>query len=139
KPARLQGHFEFKDVQFRYATGPEILKKINLEIEPLKTTAFVGATGSGKSTLIKLLLRFYEPLAGQILLDGVSLSEFDIRNLRSRIGLVSQDDFLFPGTVRENLLYGRPDATEEEMIQAAKLAEAHEFIAKLQWGYDTKV
>lgn len=133
----IEGHFEFKNVDFKYSTGPTILKDLNVEIQPRKTTAFVGSTGSGKSSLVKLLLRFYEPSAGQILLDGVSLADYDISSLRSRVGFVSQDVFLFHGTVRDNILYGAPNATEDELIHAAKLSEAHNFIMALPERYDT--
>jgi len=139
KVAAIEGQFEFQNVNFKYATGPSVLKNVSLEIQARKTTAFVGSTGSGKSSLVKLLLRFYEPSSGTILLDGTSLADFDITSLRSRIGFVSQDVFLFHGTVRENIIYGQPTANEAQLLHAAKLAEAHNFIMALPEGYDTMI
>ncbi|MCB0407386.1 MAG: ABC transporter ATP-binding protein [Bdellovibrionales bacterium] len=131
------GHFEFKDVNFSYKTGPTILKNIHLEILPHKTTAFVGSTGSGKSTLVKLLLRFYEPNSGDIYLDSKDIKSIDLNSLRKNIGLVSQDVFLFHGTVKENIAYGNPKASEEEIQNAARMAEADEFIQNLPQKYET--
>lgn len=139
KVQSIDGHFQFQDVDFKYSSGPLVLKNVNLEIQPRKTTAFVGSTGSGKSSLVKLLLRFYEPSIGKILLDGTSLKDFDNMSLRARIGFVSQDVFLFHGTVMENILYGAPGATGDEVIQAAKLAEAHGFIMNLPDKYETMI
>lgn len=136
-PKHISGDFEFTNVDFSYNSGPVVLKNLNFSIPAKKTTAFVGSTGSGKSSIVKLLLKFYEPQQGQILLDGKALKKYDTQSLRSRIALVSQDVFLFHGTVRENLLYGNPDADEEALIHAAQLAEAHEFISQLPLGYDT--
>lgn len=137
KPKSLKGQFSLNNVSFAYQTGPMILKEIHIDIPAQKTTAFVGPTGSGKSSLVKLLLRFYEPSAGRILLDGRDLSEYDLTALRARIGLVSQDVFLFHGTVKDNILYGQPEASHDEVIKAAHLAEAHDFITSLPEGYDT--
>lgn len=134
---KLQGHFQFKNLNFKYKTGNMVLNNLNVEILPSKTTAFVGSTGSGKSTLVKLLLRFYEPTKGEIFLDDKNLSEYDSHFLRQRVGLVSQDVFLFHGTVKENIAYAKPDASMEEVLKASKLAEAHEFIEMLPEGYDT--
>lgn len=136
---KTEGHFLFQDVCFKYQTGPLVLKNIDLEIKPHKTTAIVGSTGSGKSSLLKLLFRFYEPTSGQIMLDGILLKNFDISQLRERIAYVSQDVFLFHGTVRENILYGNLNATDAQILDAAKLAEAHEFISRLPQGYDTMI
>lgn len=137
-PAKtLKGEIEFQHVQFSYATGPMILQDLSFRVPAQKTTAFVGSTGSGKSTLVKLLLRFYEPQSGKILLDGHPLEEFLIKDLRKNIGLVSQDVFLFHGSVRDNLLYGKPEASEAELLDAASRAEALEFIEKLPNGLDT--
>lgn len=133
----LQGAFEFKDVSFQYKTGPRILENINIEIQAGKTTALVGGTGSGKSTLIKLLLRFYDVEQGDLSLDGVPLEEYDIEFLRKNIGLVSQDVFLFHGSVKENIAYAKPEASDEEIVEAAKMAEANSFIEKLPEVYDT--
>ena len=114
-----------------------ILENINIEIQAGKTTALVGGTGSGKSTLIKLLLRFYDVEQGDLSLDGVPLEEYDIEFLRKNIGLVSQDVFLFHGSVKENIAYAKPEASDEEIVEAAKMAEANSFIEKLPEVYDT--
>jgi ATP-binding cassette subfamily B protein len=137
--AAVQGDIRFEDVSFAYADGRPILKGLSLEMPAGETVAIVGATGSGKSTLIKLLLRFYDPTKGSVTLDGVDLRELNLADLRGAIGLVSQDVYLFHGSVRENIAYGRPDATEAEIIEAAKIAEAHDFIMELTDGYDTIV
>lgn len=137
--ASTKGHFRFQDVDFQYATGSTILNKINLEIVPHKTTAIVGSTGSGKSTLLKLLFRFYESTNGLITIDDRPLKDINVFDLRRLIGYVSQDIFLFHGTVKENILYGNMNANETELIDASKLAEAHEFILNLPQGYDTVI
>lgn len=135
--SQIKGHFELKNLNFSYSSGPEVLKDICCEILPHKTTAFVGSTGSGKSTLLKLMLRFYDPKSGEILLDGMPLNEFEEKSLRKRVSLVSQDVFLFHGTVRDNLSYGKPEASEEEIKRAIELAEADQFIQRLPEGLDT--
>ena len=124
---------------FGYGQVAHVLHGLDLDIAPGETHAIVGATGAGKSTVVKLLLRLYEPSAGSITIDGVPIDELTFGSLRGSIGFVSQDVFLFQGTVRENLTYGRPDATDEDVIQAATLAEAHTFISALPDGYDTIV
>ena len=134
-----RGDLRFEDVRFRYASGDDILRGLDLELRAGKTTAFVGQTGAGKSTLVKLLLRFYDPTDGRVTLAGHDLRELELGSLRSAIGLVSQDVFLFHGSVRENILYGRPDASEDELVAAARIAEADEFIRGLPNGYDTIV
>lgn len=134
-----RGHFVFSNVDFQYATSSKILNNINLDIAPGKTTAIVGSTGSGKSTLLKLLFRFYEPTSGLITLDSEPLKDFNVTDVRRRIGYVSQDIFLFHGTVRENVLYGNMRASDEELFTASKLAEAHDFIMALPQGYDTVI
>jgi ATP-binding cassette subfamily B protein len=116
-----------------------VLKGLTLDIPAGETHAIVGATGAGKSTIVKLLLRLYEPSSGRVTLDGVPTDELTWRSLRGAMGFVSQDVFLFQGTVRENLTYGRPDATDEDVVRAATLAEAHTFIQSLPDGYDTIV
>jgi ATP-binding cassette, subfamily B, bacterial len=136
---KTTGHFKFCDVDFKYQTGGLVLQNINVEIAPRKTTAIVGSTGSGKSSLLKLLFRFYEPSSGKIFLDDELLKNYDVHQLRQRIGYVSQDVFLFYGTVRENIRYGHLDATDEMIYSAAKLAEAHDFIMQLSEGYDTVI
>ena len=133
----VQGMIEFKDVCFSYEEGYSILKNVSFKIPEGSTAAFVGTTGSGKTTLIKLLLRFYEANAGQIHLDGQLLDTLDLKNIRQNIGIVSQDVFLFHGSVAENIAYAQPHLTEEEIIAAAKQAEAHDFIMNLPQGYKT--
>jgi ATP-binding cassette subfamily B protein len=137
--SEVEGALSLQDLSFSYHEEVPILRDLNIDIEAGKVTAIVGATGSGKSTLLKLLLRFYEASSGRILLDGKPLPSIRVADLRSAIAFVSQDVFLFHGTVRENIAYGRPGATEEDIVAAAKTAEAHEFIQELVHGYDTIV
>ncbi len=136
---KVKGALRFEGVSFAYKTGSTVLYNIDLVIPAGQTIAIVGATGSGKSTLSKLLLRLYEIETGQITLDGVNLQTLQIQDLRRAIGLVSQDVFLFHGTVRDNIAYGRLDATLAEIEIAAKNAEAHTFIQQLPHGYETLV
>lgn len=126
-------------MSFRYASSDDVLRDLNLVFPSGQTTALVGSTGSGKTTVIKLLLRFYDPSAGTIRLGAHDLNELDLASYRSHIGLVSQDMFLFHGSVRENIAYGRPDASGEQIAEAARIAEADEFIDSLPLGYDTIV
>ena len=135
----VEGEYQFKDVSFRYRTGGQVLNGLNMTIPAGETVGIVGATGAGKSSLIKLLMRFYDVTGGRILLDGRDLREYKIDDLVSAAGLVSQDVFLFHGTVAENIRYGTFDATDDELIEAAKLAEAHDFVTDLQDGYETVV
>ncbi|MCU0541524.1 MAG: ABC transporter ATP-binding protein/permease [Oscillatoriaceae cyanobacterium Prado104] len=135
----IKGALEFKNVTFSYNERMPVLRYFSLALPAGKTTAIVGATGSGKSTLVKLILRFYDIQYGQISLDGIDIAKLNLRDLRRAIGLVSQDVFLFHGTVAENIAYGSFDATNEEIVKAAKIAEAHEFIVQLPLGYDTIV
>ncbi len=135
----VRGDISFSGVSFSYASGPPVLTNLNLEIPAGLSIALVGQTGSGKSTLMKLLLRFYEPGLGTVSLDGVDLNQILIKDLRRAIGLVSQDVFLFHGTVGENIAYGHHGAGSDEIINAAKAAEAHDFIMSLEDGYDTMV
>ena len=135
----VEGEYKFKDVSFRYRTGGKVLNGLNMTIPAGETVGIVGATGAGKSSLIKLLMRFYDVTGGRILLDGRDLREFKIDDLVSAAGLVSQDVFLFHGTVAENIRYGTFNATDEELIEAAKLSEAHDFVTDLQDGYETVV
>jgi ATP-binding cassette subfamily B protein len=137
--AKVRGELRFENVDFAYSNGAVVLRDINMVIEPGETIAVVGQTGSGKSTLMKLLLRFYSPTGGCIKLDGVDLASFRTPDLRRAFGLVSQDVFLFHGSVAENIAYGRPGAGPEDIEAAAKAAEAHEFIQQLPQGYDTIV
>jgi ATP-binding cassette subfamily B protein len=135
----VQGEIQIKDVTFGYAPNFPIIENLSLEIEANKTTAIVGATGSGKSTLVKLLLRLYEVQSGHIFLDRIDIRDLELRSLRSCMGWVSQDVFLFHGSVLENIAYGSFEATVEQIVEAAKIAEAHEFIQALPKGYDTIV
>ena len=134
---RPRGHLLLADVGFAYTEGHPVLSQVSLEVQPGETVAFVGQTGSGKTTLMKLLLRFHAPTTGRVTLDGVSLEDIELASLRAAIGLVSQDVFLFHGSVRENIAYGRDGASLAEIVAAAKAAEAHEFIEHLPRGYDT--
>lgn len=136
---KVAGHITFENVCFSYLEGSPILKNFSLEIEPGQKVAFVGATGAGKSTLANLLLRFYEPQGGRILLDGRDIKEYQQRFLRRNIGLVQQDVFLFSDSARFNIAYANGDATDAEVEQAARLAAADEFIQRLPEGYATKV
>ncbi len=133
------GSLRFNDVEFAYVEGFPVLDRVSIEMPAGQTTAIVGATGAGKTTIIKLLLRFYDPGGGSVTLNGHLLSDLDLGDLRRAIGLVSQDVFLFHGTVRENIAYARPDAPLEDIVAAATVAEAHEFIEGLPQGYDTVV
>jgi ATP-binding cassette subfamily B protein len=136
----VRGHVAFDDVRFSYIDGgPEVLKGLSIDVPPGETHAIVGATGSGKSTVVKLLLRLYEPSAGTISVDEVPIQDLTFESLRRSTGFVAQDVFLFHGTIRDNLTYGRLDATDEEVRQAAELAEAATFIEGLSNGYDTLV
>ncbi|HZW67293.1 MAG TPA: ABC transporter ATP-binding protein [Pseudogracilibacillus sp.] len=133
-----KGHFVFEDVTFAYGDTP-VLENINLEAKPGEMVAFVGHTGAGKTTLINLISRFYDYNSGEIYLDNIPLSTIKRTSLRSHMAFVLQDTFLFETTIRENIRYGRLDATDEEVIEAAKLANAHDFISRLPDGYDTSL
>jgi len=138
-PEHMKGDVNFEHVSFAYQNNIQVLKDINVHIAAGRSAAFVGATGSGKSTLVKLLLRFYDPTSGVIKLDARPIQDYDLEVLRQSIGYVGQEVFLFDGTVAENIAYGSFDATREQIINAAKLAEAHEFIERLPEGYDARV
>ena len=133
------GHVEFRDVTFRYTagTGDDVLAHIDLEIEPGQFVAVIGGTGVGKSSLVNLIPRFYDVTGGAVLVDGLDVRDWPVEALRERIGMVLQNNVLFTGTIRENLLWGRPDATEEEMVAAAKNAQAYDFIMSFPDGFDT--
>ncbi len=134
-----QGEVRFEDVVFSYDSNTPVLRGLNLVAPAGRTTALVGLSGAGKTTVFNLLQRFWEPAAGVIRIDGQPISEVSVASLRSQIALVSQDVFLFEGTIRDNIAAGRKDATEEEIIAAAKAAQADEFIRSLPHGYDTQV
>ena len=135
----IRGDVTFEDVSFAYKGGEKVLEHFNLDVKAGQTVALVGETGAGKSTIVNLVCRFYEPTEGRILIDGVDYRERSELWLQGRLGYVLQQPHLFSGTVRENIRYGRPDAAEEEVIAAAKLVHAHEFIEALEKGYDTEV
>lgn len=129
----------FDHVSFGYEKEKEILKDVSLQASPGETIALVGTTGSGKTTIINLLTRFYDIHKGQIKIDGTNIKEYDISSLRSKIGVVLQDTYLFAGTIMDNIRYGRLDASDEEVIAAAKAASAHSFIKHLPNRYETKI
>ncbi|MFM7613529.1 MAG: ABC transporter ATP-binding protein, partial [Synechococcales cyanobacterium] len=136
---QVKGHLQLQGVSFAYHGRNPVLQNLSLEVLAGQTIGIVGVTGSGKSTLVKLILRFYELQEGHIWLDGMNIQDLRLNDLRRCIGWVSQDVFLFHGTVAENITYGSFDATPDKIIQAARLAEAHEFISQLPQGYDTIV
>jgi len=138
--AEVRGELAFEGITFAYeGSSRPALDGVDLRIGAGRSAAFVGSTGGGKSTLIKLLLRFYEPQQGRVLLDGVSVNELNLQDLRRAIGYVAQDTFLADASVAQNIAYGMPDASREAVIEAAKSAEAHDFIVALPQGYDTPV
>jgi ATP-binding cassette subfamily B protein len=136
---RAEGAITFRDVGFRYTMGDTVLEHVNLDIAPGTAVALVGPTGVGKTTIANLIPRFYDVCEGAITLDGYDVRDLTLKSLRQQISIVLQDVFLFHGTARENILFGRPEAAEEEMIEAAKIANAHEFIMQLPDGYDTVI
>jgi len=138
-PGGLTGNIEFTNVSFAYNPESPVLNDINLKINCGQRIGICGPTGCGKSTVISLIARFYDPVQGQVLIDGKDIADFTIDGLRSQIGFVLQDTVLFYGSVEENIAYGRPDATKEEIVEAAKLANAHEFICRMPHGYDTLI
>lgn len=135
----IEGRVAFEDVSFSYNGKDLVLRRFSLDIPRGKTVAIVGPTGAGKSSVASLLLRFYDIQSGCITLDGRDIRQYTLASLRRSIGIVQQDVFLFSDSIRENIAYGRPDATEQEIIEAAKLADAHEFIMKLPDGYDSAI
>ena len=134
-----RGEIAYEGVSFGYTSERAILTGVNLRIEPGETVAFVGGTGAGKSTLLSLVPRFYDPLAGRVLLDGVDLRDITKKSLRNQMSIVLQDTLLFSTTIRENIAYGRPNATEAEIVEAAKRAQAHDFIVAQPDGYRSQV
>jgi len=143
-PATAQGRIVFENVSFSYTerdgqAGLPVLQDINLTIEPGQTVAFLGATGSGKSTLVNLIPRFYDVTAGRITLDGMDVREIPIETLHQLVGVALQESVLFSGKVRDNVCYGKPDATEDDMIEAAQAADAHGFVSAIPEGYDAAV
>ncbi|WP_163857972.1 ABC transporter ATP-binding protein [Paenibacillus elgii] len=137
---KMKGKIDFENVSFRYDRSSDwVLKNIQLRIQPGETVAFVGVSGGGKSSLISLVPRFYDIQEGHILIDHTDIKDITIKSLRDQIGMVLQDNILFSGTVRENILFGKPSATEDEIIHATKAANAHDFILNLPNGYDTEI
>ena len=136
KPEKIHGHFELKNVDFTYPNGTQALFNVNMRIDPGKITALVGLSGAGKSTIVNLLDKFYEPQVGQITLDGVDLREYDTQYLRENIGLVLQKNHIFDGTIEENILYGNPSATHEEVVEAAKKSHLYDQIMALPQQFE---
>lgn len=137
----IKGQVTFKNVTFAYKDAPEVkvLENVNFHIHPGETIALVGPTGAGKTTIINLISRFYDVTEGEVLIDGVNVQNIALESLRSQMGVMTQDNFLFSGSIRENIRYGKLDATDEEIIAAAKAVGAHDFITKLENGYDTEL
>lgn len=136
--AEIRGDIEFKDVSFGYQEGQQVLKEVSFAVKAGQTVALVGPTGAGKSTIINLLARFYDPTSGSVYVDGHDLKQTTLQSFRGQLGVVLQDPFIFAGTIRENIEYGRLGATQEEIVAAAKAVNAHPFIEKLSMGYDTE-
>lgn len=139
KTAGKPGTVEFKNVYFSYTQGQSLIENFSLKVKPGQHIAIVGPTGCGKTTMINLLMRFYDVTKGEILVDGVNIKDYNRSDLRSKFGMVLQDSWLFKGTVKENLMYGNENATDEEIINAAKQAYAHSFIMRMPKGYDTVI
>ncbi|MVP02318.1 ABC transporter ATP-binding protein [Paenibacillus lutrae] len=135
----IKGEVHFEDIIFEYEPGRRALHRINLDAGPGQSIALVGHTGSGKSTIINLLCRFYDPTEGRVRIDGIDIRDVKLHSLRSQIGIVMQDTFIFSGTIRDNIRFGKLEATDEEVEQAAKAVHAHDFIINLPFGYDTEV
>ena len=139
EPEPFKGEIVFDGVAFAYKPDTPVLKAVSFTIAPGQVVGFVGATGGGKSTVASLIPRFYDPTAGRILVDGVDVREYRLASLRSQVGIVLQDTVLFQGSIADNIAYGRPGATRQDVIQAARDADAHEFIARMPEGYDSSV
>jgi ATP-binding cassette subfamily B protein len=140
KPAVIEGRVEFRNVSFAYTSETaQALSNIDVEVEPNQVVAIIGPTGSGKSSLISLIPRFYDTNAGSVLVDGHDVRSYDLTALRSQIGIVLQTSLLFSATIRENIAFGRPEASLDEVVTAAKAAQAHEFILEMPRGYETIV
>jgi ABC-type multidrug transport system fused ATPase/permease subunit len=136
---RIRGEIAFEDVTFSYGSGNDALSHVDLVVPPGLTLALVGETGAGKSTFAKLVARFYDPTAGRVRVDGHDVRDVTARSLRSQMGVVPQEAFLFSGTIGENIAFGKPDATPEEIEAAARAVHAHELISRLEDGYDTQI
>lgn len=143
KLKEVKGEIEISNVSFTYNRGTpaqtKVLSKVSFKVRPGETIALVGPTGAGKTTIVNLISRFYDIEEGNIYVDGHDLTKVTLESLRKQMGIMTQDNFIFQGTVRENILYGRPEATEEEMVEAAKAVSAHDFISRMEKGYDTQL
>jgi len=136
---KIKGNVEFKNVTFSYDVGNPILNNVSFKITAGETVALVGPTGAGKTTIVNLISRFYDTQQGEILIDGKNVKHVELESLRSQMGIMLQDTFLFSTTIKENIRYGKLDATDEDVISAAKSVNAHDFIMKLDKGYETEV
>jgi ATP-binding cassette subfamily B protein/subfamily B ATP-binding cassette protein MsbA len=137
--AGAKGEVAWRGVSFQYASSQPVLRHVDLHVSPGQKVAIVGRTGAGKTTLLSLLPRFYDPRSGRVTIDGIDIREFELKSLRRQIAIVLQPPLVFPLTIRENLTYGRPEATEEEVVNAARLARIHDSIVSFPQGYDTVV
>jgi ATP-binding cassette subfamily B protein len=135
----MRGEVEFKDVTFAYQNGEPVLEHINFKVKPGQTVAIVGQTGSGKTSLMRLINRTYDITSGQVLVDGIDVREWNLEELRRQISIIEQDIFLFSQTLAQNIAFGKPDASQEEIEQAARSAQAHEFIQTFAEGYQTVI
>jgi ABC-type multidrug transport system fused ATPase/permease subunit len=138
-PGRVKGAIRFEHVAFGYGEDAPVLRDVSFEIAPGQIVGVVGPTGSGKSTVLSLIPRFYDPATGRVLIDGTDVATYKLAGLRAQVGFVLQETVLFRGTIRENIAYGRPGATDDEIVAAAKLANADEFISRMPHGYDSVV
>jgi ABC-type multidrug transport system fused ATPase/permease subunit len=138
-PGRVRGAVTFDRVTFGYDHNEPVLDEVSFTIEPGQVVGIVGPTGSGKSTVLSLLPRFYDPLFGHVRIDGIDVADYKLQALRAQIGFVLQDTMLFRGTIRENIAYGRPEATDDEIVAAARIANAHEFVSRMRLGYHSMV
>jgi len=136
---QVQGDITFSHVSFHYDEDPDVLSDVSFHVKPGETIALVGPTGAGKSTIVNLLSRFYDIQKGDIFIDGYNVKDIQMESLRKQMGIMTQENFLFSGTIRENIRYGRLDATDEEVEEAAKLVNVHDFIMKMEKGYDTEI
>lgn len=139
KMPKIKGNVEFKNVTFSYEEGNPVLNDVSFKVSPGENIALVGATGAGKTTITSLLSRFYDTEIGEVLIDGRNIKNVDLESLRLQMGIMLQDTFLFSTTIKENIRYGKLDATDEEVIAAAKAVNAHDFIMNMEKGYDTEV
>lgn len=135
----INGKVDFKKVTFGYTGETKVLKKVDFSVKEGETIALVGPTGAGKSTIVNLISRFYDVDDGSILIDGQDIRDVELESLRTQMGIMTQDNYIFSGTIRENIMYGKLDATEDEMLKAAKAVHADDFIRLLEKGYDTKL